>query len=185
MQTDWKIKMRSDCCTVTGKPFQEDEIFHTMLTQAKTGELIRNDLCEQAWIERNDNIRPLSFWKSKFKPLPPTQTDAVGKHDAESELRRLLDEGAHQSPKVCYLLALLLERKRVLRVKDRLKIGDNSTVVYEHADTQETFIVPEVELSLTDIESLQTEMKSSSSIFAAAASQEPIPAPTPTAPVEG
>ena len=185
MQTEWKIKMRSDSCTVTGKPFQEDEIFHTLLTQAKSGELVRNDLCEQAWIEHNDNIRPLSVWKSKFKPLPPSQTDAVEKNDAESELRRLLDEGAHLSPKVCYLLALLLERKRVLRVKDRLKIDGNSTVVYEHADTQETFIVPEVELSLTDIEALQTEMKTSSRIFAVAESQLPIPAPTPTAPVEG
>jgi len=177
--------MRADCCTVTGKPFQEDEIFHTMLTQAKTGELIRHDLCERAWVERNDNIRPLSFWQSKFKPLPPPEQEAVGKNDAESELRRLLDEGAHLSPKVCYLLALLLERKRVLRVKDRIKIDGNSTIVYEHADTQETFIVPEVELGLADIESLQAELKTSSRIFAAAESQEPVPAPTPVAPVEG
>lgn len=173
MQIDWKIKTRGEACAVTGKPFEEGEFFYTLLTLAKGGELLRQDICEQAWIERNDNIRPLSFWKSKFKPTPAHPPEALEKADAESELRRLLDEGAHQSPKVCYLLALLLERKRILRVKDRTEIDGQPAIIYEHADTQETFLIPEVDFKISDIEALQEELKSSSRIFAVAEAQQP------------
>lgn len=175
---EWKIKSRSDVCQESQRPFVEDEIFYTFLTETSEG-MERTDLCEEAWQNRNENIRPLCFWKSVFKPIVGTQTEAVGKEDAESELRRLLESEQSSDHKVCYLLALMLERKRILKVRERLSVGGNKTVIYEHSKTQETFIVQDPDLKLDEIDALKQELAiSASRIFAKA---EEIPAPEPTA----
>jgi hypothetical protein len=54
-----------------------------------------------------------------------------------------------------YLLAVMLERKRILRPQ---KSPDKKTLVYEHASTGETFIVTDPELSLHDLLQVQEEV---------------------------
>jgi hypothetical protein len=169
---DWNIKERSTSCTATGKAFAEDEPFYTMLVPGPEG-LVRQDLCEEAWQNRNDNIRPVSFWRSVFKPTPEKPPEPVAKEDAESELRRLLDHPEQSNPKLCYLLALLLERKRILRSREKTVLDGHPVVVYEHTDTQETFLIPEVDFNLGEIESLQSELSGSSHIFAGAETPAP------------
>lgn len=165
---DWKIKARSEVCQVTGKPFVEDEVVFTLLTETQEG-LVRQDVCEAAWRERNENIRPLSFWKSLFKPAPPPEPEPVGRTDAEGELRRLIESETDSDRKVSFLLAAMLERKRILRVQDRLRVGGVRKVIYVHTETQETFVVEEPEIKLSELDQLRAELESSSSrIFARA-----------------
>ncbi|MEM6823225.1 MAG: hypothetical protein AAF558_14950, partial [Verrucomicrobiota bacterium] len=147
--------------------FQEDEEFYTVLFQEKEG-LRREDLSIEAWDQRgSQDETPISSWKSHFKPAPPAEQELVGKQDAESELRRLLDKGAPESAKLCRLLALLLERKRMLKLREKISQGDQKLLVYEHTDTQESFMVPDVEFSLSDLDSLREEVieNSESNLF--------------------
>ncbi len=163
---EWNIKARSEVCQVTGRPFVEDEVFYTMLTETKEG-LVRQDLCEAAWTERNDNIRPLSFWKSTFKATPPPEPETVDRTDAESELRRLVDSENESDRKVSFLLAAMLERKRILRAQDRLVVGGVRKVIYVHATTNETFVVEEPEIKLSELDQLKADLEASTSrIFA-------------------
>lgn len=170
---EWKIKSRSDVCQETQRPFVEDEVFYTILTETPEG-MERTDLSEEAWQARNENIRPLCFWKSVFKPVIAVQTEAVGKEDAESELRRLLESDQESDHKVCYLLALMLERKRVLKVRERVSVGGNKTVIYEHGKTQETFIVQEPDLKLDEIDALKAELAVSTSRIFSKAEEVPL-----------
>jgi hypothetical protein len=155
---DWEIKSRSEQCALTGKPFVEDEEFYTLLFQEQEG-LRRMDVSLTAHNGMNDEEQsPLSSWKSHFKPSPPAEAEAVGKQDAESELRRLLDKGDSETASLCRILALLLERKRMLKLRERIQQDGQALLVYEHTDTQESFIVPDVDFKLSELDSLRAEI---------------------------
>lgn len=176
---EWNIKARSEVCMATQRPFAEDESFYTYLVETPQG-LERYDLSEEAWNARNDNVLPLCFWKSLFKPAPPAHTEAVAKEDAESELRRLIESSDPADHKVCYLLALMLERKRILKVRERVRLSGEKKVIYEHTKTQEPFIVPEIDVKLSDIDQLREELSSSTGhIFSKKIVEVEVPAEAP------
>ena len=70
LATDWPIKQRSEICNATQRPFVPGEVFYTLLYREGDG-FRREDLSEEAWRDRNENIQPFSFWKTKFEPAPP------------------------------------------------------------------------------------------------------------------
>jgi hypothetical protein len=162
---EWNIKSRSEVCQQTGRPFCDEEFFYTVLNDTIEG-IIRLDVTEEAWPSLQHSADELSHWRSQFKAAPPGATEAVGKEDAESELRRLLAEPKAADAKVCFLLALLLERKRILKARERYSKEGVKYVLYEHMGTQETFIVPEVEFKLADLDLLREELnRQNSRIF--------------------
>jgi hypothetical protein len=168
--TEWNIQSRSDVCQVTGRPFAEKESFYTLLFE-NPGEdgYHRQDLSHEAWEQRDPAVspHPISFWKSEFEPTPPGAVDVVDKNDAESELRRLIAEKDPAQAKLCYLLALLLERKRILKAREKITTPGGRLIAYEHATTQESFIVPEVEFKLSELDALREEVTGGTSrIFA-------------------
>src|SRR5215831_1801472 len=109
----WVIKHRANACAVTRRPFVPGEYFYTLLFHESDG-YRREDLCEEAWQNRNQNIRPFSFWKSRYEPLPPKLVEPLPKENAEQLFRRLM-ASASPPANACYVLAAMLERKRVLK----------------------------------------------------------------------
>jgi hypothetical protein len=159
---EWNIKSRSEVCQSTGRSFRDEEWFYTVLCDTVEG-VVRQDFSEEAWADFIHPSDEMSFWKSQFKASPPPAQEAVGKEDAESELRRLLAEPKAADAKVCFLLALLLERKRILKARERYAKDGQKFVLYEHMGTQETIIVPEVDFRLADLDLLRTELNSQNS----------------------
>jgi hypothetical protein len=152
---DWPIKHRADACAVTHRPFTEGEQFYTLLFREGNG-FRREDLSEEAWASRNENIQPFSFWKSRYEPPPATPPEPLAKESAEELLRRLL-AGSRQ-PNACYVLALMLERKRVLKQVKTEESEDGAVLIYEHSKTGDVFIVPNVRLRLDELEAVQNEV---------------------------
>ena len=152
---DWPIKHRSDACAVTGRAFAEGEQFYTLLYREGTG-YRREDLSQEAWASRNENIRPFSFWKTRYDPPPAIAPEPLAKENAEELLRRLLAENTQ--PNACYVLAAMLERKRILKPIKAESTEEGRVHIYEHAGTGDVFIVPEVNLRLDELESVQTEV---------------------------
>ena len=58
----------------------------------------------------------------------------------------------------CYVLAVMLERKRVLKQIKADQTEDRPVLIYEHAKTGDVFIVPDVRLRLDEIEHVQYEV---------------------------
>jgi hypothetical protein len=153
---EWAIKHRADACAVTHRPFAPGEYFYTLLFHGADG-YRREDLSEEAWRNRNENIQPFSFWKSRYEPLPPPPAEPLPKENAEQLFRRLI---ASDNPpaNACYVLAAMLERKRVLK---QIKIEENASrrvLIYEHGETGDVFIVPDPRLRLDQLESVQNEI---------------------------
>jgi len=154
MQADWEIKSRAHTCAHTGYEFQEGDFFYTLLIREGDG-FRREDLCESAWKERNPNIQPFSFWRSKYEPPAPPAPEAFAKDDAEGLLRRLIEENHPSRKNACYILALMLERKKMLRpVESR----DEDMLVYEHVVTRETIVIANPRLSFDQIPDVQREV---------------------------
>jgi hypothetical protein len=156
LANEWAIKHRSDVCTATQQPFAAGEYFYTLLFREADG-FRREDLSEEAWASRNENIQPFSFWKSKYEPAPAAPPEPLGKESAEELFRRL---AASENPpaNACYVLAVMLERKRVLKQIKTEQAGAERMLVYEHVQTGDVFIVPDPKLRLDEIESVQNEV---------------------------
>ncbi len=154
MQADWEIKSRAHQCSRTGREFVEGEFFYTLLIREGEG-FRREDLSEEAWKERNDNIHPFSFWRSKYDPPAPPPAEPLPRDDAEGLLRRLIQENDPAYANVRYILALMLERKRVIRP---LESSDDDMLVYEHLSTGETLVLANPKLSFDRIPEVQREV---------------------------
>ena len=154
MQSDWEIKSRAHACARTGREFAAGDFFFTLLFRDGEG-FRREDICEEAWADRNDNIAPFSFWRSKYEAPPPPLPEALPRDDAEGLLRRLIADQDPATANARYILALMLERKRVLRPVDS---QDDDMLVYEHIASGETIVSPNPRLSFVQIPEVQREV---------------------------
>ena len=164
MIQEWNIQSRSESCARTGRTFVDGEIFYTVLHGDPEG-FRREDVSREAWAEVQKDeaaMAGVTFWRSKFEPPPPVVPEAVNRADAESHLRRLLSEGPPpERANVAYLLAALLERKRILKPV-AAPVGEGSAGMrvtpYEHSKTGEIFLVPEAPPALDQLEAVQLEL---------------------------
>jgi hypothetical protein len=157
LANEWPIKHRADACARTQRPFEPGEQFYTLLFREGEG-FRREDLSEEAWTQRNENIRPFSFWKSRYEPPPAAPPEALAKENAEDLLRRLLGQNNAANANACYVLAVMLERKRVLKQVKTDQSDGQPVLIYEHAKSGDVFIVPEVRLRLDELEHVQEEV---------------------------
>lgn len=159
MNTDWTIQGRSHTCAATGRSFEDGEYFYTLLYYEKA-EFRREDVCEESYKSRNENVKPFSHWRSKYEAAPAV-IETVSKQTAEDLLRKYMEENAADFANARYILALMLERKRILKERE-VKRGDDGTLtrIYEHAKTGEIFVIPDPELRLDQVAEVQQQVAS-------------------------
>lgn len=154
---EWNIQPRALQCAVSGRPFEKGERVFSALYW-RDGQYQRVDLNAESWKARNDNIEPLSAWQSDFVPPPPPEPETLKKDDAESLLRRLIAENTPATRNARYILALMLERKKVLRQVERQKRDGVSILVYEHIPTSEVWLIEDPGLKLGELTAVQEEV---------------------------
>ena len=157
LSQEWNIQSRALQCAATARPFEKGERVFSALYW-RDGQYQRVDLCEAAWKERNENIEPLSAWQTEFVPPPPPEPEALKKDDAESLLRRLVAENATATRNARYILALMLERKKVVRQLERQKQEGQTTLVYEHLPSGEVWLIEDPGLKLGELTAVQEEV---------------------------
>jgi hypothetical protein len=155
LPNEWTIRPRSDVCAATQRAFEPGEYFYTLLFRDADG-YRREDLSEQAWQQRNDNIRPFSFWRSRYEPVPEA-VDPLPKEDAEQLFRRLISSEKPPANAV-YVLAAMLERKRILKQIKTEEAKEGRVLIYEHSQTGDVFVVPDPQLRLAQLEAVQNEV---------------------------
>jgi len=154
---EWNIQSRALQCAVSGRPFEKGERVFSALYW-REGQYVRIDLGAEAWLARNDNIGPLSAWQTDFVPPAPPEPETLRKDDAESLLRRLVGEDAPGTRNARYILALMLERKKVLRQLERQRQEGLSILVYEHLPSGEVWLIEDPGLKLGELTAVQDEV---------------------------
>jgi hypothetical protein len=154
---EWNIQSRALCCAVSGRPFEKGERVFSALYW-RDGQYARVDLNAESWKARNENIEPLSAWQTEFVPPEPPPPEALKKDDAESLLRRFIAENSSATRNARYILALMLERKKVLRQIERQRADGVSVLVYEHGPSGEVWLIDDPGLKLGELKSVQDEV---------------------------
>jgi hypothetical protein len=84
--------------------------------------------------------------------------DAIQKETAETLLRKLIEQNDPQHAAAAYILAVMLERKRLLKVKEQLKRDGQRLFVYEHPKTGDIFTIADPDLHLDQLEQVQQDV---------------------------
>ena len=181
---NWNIRSRAHACAHTGNPFTQGESFYTALfDDPATGDLIRRDFSLAAWDEARSVAEPFSFWKSTYEPpVNDAKPEVVEKENAESLLRRLIEENSPGSENTRYILAVMLERKKILKHTATRDSDDASFLIYEHPKSGEIYIIRDPELKLDQVEAVQREVSLLLTLGARPPQEstpEPAPEPTP------
>ncbi|HSI87037.1 MAG: hypothetical protein ACAI35_04050 [Candidatus Methylacidiphilales bacterium] len=103
-------------------------------------------------------LRPVSHWQSTYERAATNSNEPMKKGDAEALLRRLLEEDNPAHRNVRYILALMLERKRILKPLDSRREDDRDFNIYVHAVTGDNFIIEDPGLSLQQLGPVQDEV---------------------------
>lgn len=154
---DWQIRSRAHQCLKTEKPFEKDQTVYSRLRRTEEG-YVREDFCKDGW-EQVQEEPMVSSWKSEYEPPPPPKPEAVQKESAESLLRKLIEQEDERNLNTIYILAVMLERKRILVERDVQK-QENGVIlrVYEYRKGGETFLIRDPQLKLAELEAVQEEV---------------------------
>jgi len=157
----WHVRNRSRECSITHTPFTEGQpIVTALFPDPESSGYLRKDFCENAWNERvADAEIPFSHWRTKFQPAPVNDTTpAVTKQNAEELLRTMVEEDQEHTENTRYILAVMLERQKLLRETDSQPTAGGTLRIYEHRKTGEVYIVKDPNIPLDQVEKIQEEV---------------------------
>lgn len=160
MADTWNIRGRSDHCSLCERPFEPGTPCFSELAAAEE-RYERRDLCASCRERDEERPSPVSRWRSVYTPPAPPPPEPIQRNTAEDALRRLADDPAPAAANTRFILALMLERKRVLRCRDRFTAEDGALVfVYEHAPSGDTFLVVDPGLTPAQAADVQKDVSS-------------------------
>ena len=158
---EWNIQSRAHACQACGRAFADKQPYHTALFDLRS-EIQRMDLCEACWKGEGDGARDrkgfISHWQGVYEAPPPAPPEAIQKENAESLLRKLIELDDLKYAAARFILAVMLERKRILKVKEQVQRETGRVFAYEHSKTGDLFTIPDPNLQLNQLEAVQRDV---------------------------
>lgn len=160
MIQNWSIRSRSHQCALTGRPFEEGEDFHTAIYfDPETSGYMRRDVALDAWEQEISERKPLAYWRATYTPnVVEEKPEVASKESAMSLLQRFIEEDEPATENARYILALMLERKRILTPTAAKETEQGRMLFYENKKTSEVFILRDPELHLDELVQVQDEV---------------------------
>ncbi|MCX8157876.1 MAG: hypothetical protein N3J91_15790 [Verrucomicrobiae bacterium] len=159
---EWNIQSRSRVCQSCARPFADQESYHTLLFDEKR-EFVRLDVCANCWETQysqgaKDRKGFVSHWLGVYEAPPAAPPEPIQKETAETLLRKLAALNQPQYTAAAYILSAMLERKRLLKVKETYQRDGQRWFIYEHTQSGDTFTILDPCLQLTQLEQVQREV---------------------------
>ena len=156
---EWNIQSRAHACEVCTQPFADQQPYHTLLLDEPAA-LRRSDVCEPCWTKQfagdaTSRSGFISHWQGVYEAPPAHPVEAIQKETAETVLRKLIEQNEPRHAAAAYILAVMLERKRLLKVKEQLQRDGQRVFVYEHPKTGDIFTIADPNLHLDQLEQVQ------------------------------
>ncbi len=162
MQQNWSIRSRAHECALTNRPFEDGESFHTAIHfDPKENGYVRRDVCAEAWAQEQELYEHIAAWKTLYqKVIAEAKPEITPKESAQDLLQRFIEDGDPKTEDARYILALMLERKRLLVQTAEKEVDGSKMLFYENKKTGEIFIVRDPELKLDELAQMQDEVAS-------------------------
>jgi hypothetical protein len=125
----------------------------------------RIDACEGCWqgqFSQGATSRKgfVSHWQGVYEAPPAQAPEAIQQETAETLLKKLVEANEERHVAARYILAVMLERKRILKVKDQVKTEGRRVFVYEHAGNGDVYTILDPVLQLHQLDEVQREVAS-------------------------
>jgi hypothetical protein len=161
---EWNIQSRAHACQACGQGFADRQKYHTLLFDEKQG-YARLDVCERCWEAQfsqgaGDRKGFVSFWQGTYATPPPAPPEPIARDTAESLLRTMVELNDPQYRAACFILAVMLERKRILKVQSQVTRDGQRVFVYEHPKTGDAFAIVDPNLQLDQLDQVQRDVAS-------------------------
>ena len=158
---EWNIQSRARACEACARSFSDQELYHTLLFDEKQ-DFRRSDVCVKCWREQySEGARErkgfVSHWQGVYH-APAPAPEPIQKDTAESLLRKLIELGDPRHIPAGYILAVMLERKRLLKVKEQFVRDGQRVFVYEHSKSGDVFTIADPDLQLNQLEQVQRDV---------------------------
>ena len=157
----WQVRSRSRECAATSIRFSDGETIITALyPDPDSSGYLRRDFSTTGWQNLPpDAEKPFSFWKTTYSAPPENENQTIEeKLSPEEILRRLVDEDENHTENTRYILAVMLERRKLLRETDHQRTPSGILRVYEHRKTGEVFLIRDPDIPLDKVEAVQLEV---------------------------
>ena len=152
MKEPWSIKSRARECAESGDAFQSGQkIRAAIFPDPESSGYLRKDYTIEAWENREGEENPFSCWITTYED--------VVEDDPETLLKRLVEEEEEHTENARYILAVMLERKKLLRETDTQEIPSGILRIYEHRKSGDVYIIKDPQISLTDVDRVQEEVR--------------------------
>jgi len=154
---DWKIDKGAAACLACGRGFSPGEEFFSGLEETGAEEeFARRDFCPACWAK---GPRPFfSHWRTK-RPAGQGEVTFVERASLEECFRSLWESGeGAKRPKLLYVLALLLVRRKVFRLEEVEREGLGLRLKLKRVGSTERFTVDDPRLGLTEVDALLGEV---------------------------
>lgn len=155
---DWNIQGRASACQSCGQKFADGQPYHSLLWEEER-HYRRLDVCVGCWetryrLEARTRREVVSYWRGMYE-APPPPAEPIRRDAAETLLRQICERADPQYRPAAYILAVMLERKRLLKVKEQFWRDGQRVFVYEHTRNGDVFTVPDPALRLSELEAVQ------------------------------
>ncbi|MFO0880669.1 MAG: hypothetical protein U0840_25255 [Gemmataceae bacterium] len=153
--TDYQIQATTRRCVVTGEEFRAGDRFYSVLME-EAGRFVRKDYSEKGWNGPPEGY--LGFWKTRLAGATTPRRPPVDDEMLMDCFLRL--EGQSEANRVAfrYVLALLLIRRKRLRLEDTTREGPHEVLLVRCLRKGDRYRVMEPGLSDLELEAVQDDV---------------------------
>ena len=156
MSQEWNIKGRGHVCSVCQKPLVDKTPMVSVLKDVPNG-YERLDCHPECWKAMERDWMPFSQWDGVYlAPSKEVKSEPLKKEDAGELLRELVTMDDPAMKNVVYVLAVMLERSKILVERDAKELEDGTIRrVYEDRKQGDTFVILDPRLRLENLAEVQ------------------------------
>ena len=159
MSQEWNIRSRGHICSICQKPLVDRTPMVSALKEVGEG-YERFDCHPECWKTAERDWQPFSVWDGVYQaPVKEAKSEPLKKEDAGELLRHLITLDDPAMKNVVYVLAVMLERSKILVERDA-KSQEDGTIrrVYEDRKNGDTFVILDPRLRLENLVEVQQQV---------------------------
>ena len=159
MSQEWNIRSRGHVCSLCQRPLVDKAPVVSALRE-EAGGYERFDCHPECWKTLKRDWEPFSQWDGVyFAPVREQKKAPLKKEDAGELLRQLVTMDDPSMKNVVYVLAVMLERAKILVERDAKELEDGSIRrVYEDRKQGDTFVILDPRLRLENLSEVQQQV---------------------------
>jgi len=159
MSQEWNIRSRGHVCTICEKPLVDKTPVVSALREVADG-YERFDCHPECWKTAERDWQPFSQWDGVYlAPVKEERKEPLKKEDAGELLRQLVTMDDPAMKNVVYVLAVMLERSKILVERDAKELDDGTIRrVYEDRKQGDTFVILDPRLRLENLGEVQQQV---------------------------